>query len=59
MTMDDHMKAIIERTVERAPQWLRNDLGGKDANARRSAEETLAAMIANALNEGAGEKPTP
>ncbi|WP_341896695.1 DUF6771 family protein [Sphingobium sp. YR657] len=55
--MDDHLKAIIERTVERAPQWLRNDLGGKDGNLRRSAEETLAAMIANALHEGAGEKP--
>ena len=47
------MKTIIERTVERAPQWLRNDLASKDANTRRSAEETIAAMIANALDGGA------
>ncbi len=43
----------ILRVVERAPQWIRRDLDGKDAVARIRAEETLAAMIADALNQQA------
>lgn len=52
--MDDETNAIILRVVERAPQWLRHDLESKDAAARRRAEETLAAMISDALANGTG-----
>jgi hypothetical protein len=41
----------ILAVIERAPQWVRHDLGSKDPAIRSRAEETLAAMIANALNE--------
>jgi hypothetical protein len=40
---------IVLRVVERAPQWIRRDLDAKDAVARIRAEESLAAMIADAL----------
>ena len=43
------MQAIILGVVERAPQWVRHDLEAKDAGVRARAEETLAAMITNAL----------
>ncbi|WP_198162943.1 hypothetical protein [Sphingobium sp. TCM1] len=52
--MADETNAIILRVVERAPQWLRHDLESKDAAARRRAEETLAAMISDALANGTG-----
>ncbi|WP_179041784.1 DUF6771 family protein [Sphingobium lactosutens] len=48
------MNAIILRVIERAPQWLRHDLETKDACARARAEETLAAMISDALAGGYG-----
>ncbi len=44
----------ILRVVERAPQWIRHDLDSKDAVARIRAEESLAAMIADALDQQAG-----
>lgn len=44
---------IILRVVERAPQWIRHDLANKDAVARIRAEESLAAMIADALAQQA------
>lgn len=47
--MDDATLKIILTVLERAPEWIRHDLGGKDAAARIRAEETLAAMIASAL----------
>jgi len=53
--MDNDTLAIIARAVERAPQWLRNDLASKDAGVRRTAEETIASMIANALGPGTGD----
>lgn len=53
--MDDITKSIILSTVERAPQWVRHDLTSKDAAVRGRAEETIAAMIANALANGAAE----
>lgn len=52
--MDDDTNAKILRVIERAPQWLRHDLESKDAAARRRAEETLAAMISDALANGTG-----
>jgi hypothetical protein len=53
--MDENIKAIILRTVERAPQWVRHDLTSKEAAVRGRAEETLAAMIADALGPGTVE----
>lgn len=52
--MDETVNAIILRVIERAPQWLRHDLETKDAGARARAEETLAAMISDALAGGYG-----
>jgi hypothetical protein len=53
--MDDQILAIIAHVLDRAPQWLRHDLAAKDAVARQRAEETLAAMIADALGKGSQE----
>jgi len=53
--MNNDIHAIIARAVERAPQWLRSDLASKDAGTRRTAEETIASMIGNALANGTGE----
>jgi len=50
--MDEKTNATILRVIERAPQWLRHDLESKDAAARGRAEETLAAMISDALANG-------
>ncbi|MCI4592537.1 hypothetical protein MOK15_20980 [Sphingobium sp. BYY-5] len=55
--MDEQTSAIILRVIERAPQWIRHDLESKNVGARARAEETLAAMIANALWEEAGNSP--
>lgn len=52
----DHLPADIMLTlVNRLPNWVRHDLGSKDAAARLRAEETLAAMIVSALGETAGK----
>ncbi|NWK94682.1 hypothetical protein DM806_03175 [Sphingobium lactosutens] len=53
--MDEQTKAIILRVIERVPQWIRHDLDAKDVAVRARAEETLAAMIGNALDGGTGE----
>ncbi len=53
--MDQDMQAIILGVIERAPQWIRHDLGAKDRRARARAEEALAAMIANALKLAVAE----
>ena len=45
----------ILRVIERAPQWIRRDLDSKDAVVRIRAEESLAAMIADALDSQVGE----
>ncbi|HJS09996.1 hypothetical protein [Sphingopyxis sp.] len=44
---------IVLRAVERAPRWIRRDLDAKDPVARIRAEELLAAMIADALDQQA------
>lgn len=43
------VQAIIAHVLERTPQWVRHDLVSKDRVIQQRAEETLAAMIANAL----------
>lgn len=50
--MRDLTDAIL-RVIERAPQWIRRDLDCTDAVVRIRAEETLAAMIADALEQQA------
>lgn len=54
MTDVPYPTAAIARVVGRAPEWLRADLLSKDNIARVAAEETLAAMIANAV-QAAGQ----
>ena len=51
MTRD--LTDAILRVIERAPQWIRRDLDSTDAVVRIRAEETLAAMIADALEQQA------
>jgi hypothetical protein len=41
----------IAAVLARAPDWIRNDLAARDATTRERAEETLAAMIAAALDK--------
>ncbi|WP_426387765.1 DUF6771 family protein [Sphingobium sp. R-21] len=53
--MDEQALAIIAHVLDRAPQWLRHDLAAKHAATRQRAEETLAAMIADALGKGNAE----
>jgi hypothetical protein len=55
MPMDDNLNAIILRVLERTPQWIRHDLDAKDDALRQRAEETLAAIIANAIREGTAD----
>jgi len=40
---------IIHAVVQRSPQWLRHGLVSQDPALRARAEETIAAMIADAL----------
>ena len=49
--MDDAIMKAVLPVIERVPEWIRHDLGAKDAIIRSRAEETLAAMIASALKE--------
>lgn len=53
--MTELNKTLILQVIERAPQWLRHDLTSKDSAARSRAEETLAAIIADALARGTSE----
>lgn len=47
--MTDTLQTTITAVIARAPEWIRHDLLSKESGARERAEETLAAMIANAL----------
>lgn len=49
--MNAAMTATILAVIERAPQWVRHDLECRDSAIRTRAEETLAAMIAAALQD--------
>ena len=51
--MTRELTDTILRVIERAPDWIRRDLVSKDAVARIRAEESLAAMIADALDQSA------
>lgn len=47
--MTGAINEVILRVLERAPQWVRQDLLSADPIVRARAEETLAAMISSAL----------
>jgi hypothetical protein len=47
--MNDTLQATVTAILSRVPEWVRHDLASKDQSSRTRAEETLAAMIANAL----------
>jgi hypothetical protein len=49
--MTDELTTIILAAIERAPQWIRRDLESKDHVVRIQAEESLAAMIADAIRK--------
>ena len=49
--MVQDLTPVILQVLQRAPQWIRHDLEAKDPPIRVRAEETLAAMISNALEE--------
>lgn len=50
--MDDKTTKLIMAVLHRAPQWIRHDLLSKEESVKQRAEESLAAMIANALVSG-------
>jgi len=54
--MNEQMQAAILAVIERAPQWIRQDLTSKDPAARTRAEESLAMIIADAIRKQ-GEQP--
>lgn len=54
--MTRELTDAILRVVERAPQWIRRDFDAKDTVARVRAEESLAAMIADALEQRPTER---
>jgi len=47
--MEQQTKALALTVIERLPSWVRSDLAAADPAIRTRAEETLAAMIADAL----------
>ncbi|ASR52450.1 hypothetical protein [Blastomonas fulva] len=47
--MTGAINEVILRVLERAPQWVRQDLLSSDPIGRARAEETLAAMMSSAL----------
>lgn len=51
---DDLMKTVLT-LLQRAPEWLRHDIGAKDNGVRNRAEETLAAMIEAALRDNGSD----
>ncbi len=55
--MDQEISELVARVIARAPQWLRHDLSSKDVSVRGRAEETLAAMIVDALSHGTSQEP--
>lgn len=49
--MGAKLQDIVRAVIAKAPHWVRQDLSSKDATLRERAEEALAAMIANAVDE--------
>ncbi len=53
--MREPMQAAILAVIERAPIWIRQDLTSKDPAARTRAEESLAMIIADAVQRQSGQ----
>lgn len=53
MDQREHIVAITA-VLAHAPQWIRRDLCSVDPKLRLRAEESLAAMIAAAINDAKG-----
>lgn len=49
--MKEELTEIVLTVLQRAPEWIRHDLGAKDASLRARAEEVLAAMVDAAIRE--------
>jgi hypothetical protein len=49
--MPDDLQTIITRVLARAPEWVRHDLTSPEPGVRLRAEETLAAMIEQAISD--------
>ncbi|MGQ3230331.1 MAG: DUF6771 family protein [Blastomonas fulva] len=54
--MTGAINEVILRVLERAPQWVRQDLLSADPIVRARAEKTLAAMISSALAESENDE---
>ncbi len=50
-SMTDDLTTIVLGAIERAPQWIRRDLESRERVVRIRAEESLAAMIRDALRK--------
>ena len=48
--MDQPALRRISEIIARTPEWVRSEFGDKDRALRQRAEETLAAMIAAAID---------
>ena len=53
--MNNDFQAVITATIARAPEWIRQELLWKEKATRARAEEALAAMIADALQQNDGD----
>lgn len=51
--MPDNLQTTIITVLARAPQWIRQDLVSPEPAIRVRAEETLAAMIEQAIRDSA------
>ncbi|AMK25805.1 MULTISPECIES: DUF6771 family protein [Sphingobium] len=49
--MNEELAKIVLTVLQRAPEWIRHDLGAKDNSLRARAEEVLAAMVEAAVRE--------
>ena len=47
--MQQPVETLLLSAITRIPEWVRHDLVSKDPVARLRAEETLAAMLVDAL----------
>jgi hypothetical protein len=54
--MDQNEKHALLAAVQRLPEWIRHDLGAKDSTIRIRAEEALAAMLGNTMDQLSAQK---
>jgi hypothetical protein len=54
--MEQTSKDVLFKAVARLPEWVRHDLAAKDAALRVRAEESLAAILVDALDRASDGK---